>query len=186
VTSRSVFLSRWQPPIALALAVAASMSLTDPARSQTRTIPPSGQVLTIPYLGNVTRPDDLDYAAALCDVSGDGEQMHCRIHQVFLTPTTIDPTSCAITTSAYERTFWRQTRERWVSRSAPEGSCGRVETTTLEDGGGTRWTMTVHTAATLGQSDECRSAANETEVYDWRRMKRRLPCTSIQPGAIER
>lgn len=172
---------------AIALTLVALTTWMRAAVPQSQPVPARSRLLTIPYLGNVTRPADLDYAAALCELSVDGEQMVCRIHQVFLTPTSIDPTTCAITTSAYERTFRRETRARWVSRGSPEGACGSVETTTLEDGGGTRWTMTVHTASTLDAGRaECRSAANETEVYDWRRMKRKLPCTSIQPGAIER
>jgi hypothetical protein len=141
----------------------------------------------IPYLANVTRPTDLDFAAAECDVASSDEQMTCRFRQVFLTLSSLDPTSCVITTNGYEQTFRREASTRWVSRSAPVGSCGVVETTILEDGGSTRWTMTISKASALkGDRPECRAAAEEPAVYDWRAVKRKLPCSSIQPGAIER
>lgn len=140
--------------------------------------------LTIPYLANKTKPADLDFTAAQCDVVSNGEQMACKFRQVFLTTSSSDATTCVITTNGYELTFRRQTAARWVTESAPTGDCGVVETTTLEDGGGTHWTMTIRTAPTLkADQPECRGAL---EVYDWMGVKRRLPCTSIQPGAIER
>ena len=143
--------------------------------------------LTIPYLSNTTRPADLDFTAAQCDQVQNGEMMTCRFRQVFLTTSSVDPTSCVITTNGYERMFRRETSTRWVSHSVPSGDCGVVETTTLEDGGGTRWVMTIRTAATLRlDRPECLAASRELEAYDWRNMKRNLPCTSIQPGAIER
>ena len=62
-----------------------------------------------------------------------------------------------------------------------------METATLDDGGGTRWTLTMRTQVTRRADEpECRTAAQKPEVYDWRNVKRQLPCTSIQPGAIER
>jgi len=142
--------------------------------------------ITIPYLANSTRPSDLDYAAAQCDIAPDDRSMTCRFRQVFLTPTSIDPSSCAITSNGYEQLFHRESTTRWVSGLPPEGECGLVETTTLEDGGGTRWSMTVKTASTKNRDRaECR-AAERSETYDWRAVKRTLPCTSVQPGAIER
>ncbi len=145
------------------------------------------QRLTIPFLANATKPADLDFTAAECDLVSNGEQMVCRFRQVFLTVSGIDATTCVITTNGYERIFRRDTGARWVSESAPTGDCGVVETIALEDGGGTRWTMTVRTAGTLrADQQECRAASQEPEVYDWRGVKRKLPCTSIQPGAIER
>ena len=43
------------------------------------------QRLTIPYLANASRPDDLDFAAAQCEVSTDRQRMDCNFRQVFLT-----------------------------------------------------------------------------------------------------
>ena len=143
--------------------------------------------LTIPFLANKTKPADLDFAAAECDIVSNGQEMACTFRQVFLTTSSIDATTCVITTNGYERTFRRATPVRWVSASAPLGECGVVETTTLEDGGGTRWRMTIQaTATSRTDQPECRAASPEPEVYDWLGMKRSLPCTSIQPGAIER
>lgn len=145
-----------------------------------------GASFTIPYLANATKPADLDFTAAECDAASNGEQMACRFRQVFLTPSLIDATACVITTNGYERTFRRETPTHWVSAEAPVGVCGLMETTTLEDGGATRWTMTLRTAATRGEDlPECRVALPTPEVYDWRSTKRPLPCTSVQPGAIE-
>jgi hypothetical protein len=113
--------------------------------------------------------------------------MTCRFRQVFVTPSSLDAASCVITTHGYERTFGRETAALWVSESAPTGECGVVETTTLEDGGGTRWTMTIRAAATAGADQPaCGAVPEEFEIHEWRGVKRRLPCTSIQPGAIER
>jgi len=146
-----------------------------------------GKPLTIPYLANATKPADLDFTAAQCDTASNGEQMDCRFRQVFLTPSPIDATACVITTNGYERTFHRETPTRWTSAEAPVGVCGLVETTTLEDGGTTHWTMTLRTTTTRGADHpECGAALPAAEVYDWRNTKRPLPCASIQPGAIER
>ena len=103
------------------------------------------------------------------------------------TVSSIDATSCVMTTNGYAQTFRRQSPTRWEAAEAPAGECGIVETTTLEDGGGVHWTMTVRRVATrkTGQL-ECVAAAAESERYSWKDVKRTLPCTSIQPGAIER
>ncbi len=145
------------------------------------------QRLTIPYLANATKPTDLEFTAAECDLVSNGEQMACRFRQVFLTISAVDATSCVITTNGYDLTFRRETGARWISESAPAGDCGVVETTTLHDGGGTRWTMTIRTVATLrADMPECRAVSQEPEIHDWLSVKRKLPCTSVQPGAIER
>ncbi len=102
----------------------------------------------IPYLANATKPDDLDFAAAQCDIAPGGEQMACRFRQVFLTIASIDPTTCILTSNGYEQTFRRESATRWVSTAAPGGECGIVDTTTLDDAGGIRWTMTVRRVAT--------------------------------------
>jgi hypothetical protein len=145
------------------------------------------RLLTIPYLANATRPGDLDFAAARCDVTVDGARMDCRFRQVFLTISPIDPQSCLITTNGYEKAFRRESSRQWISVDEPVGECGVTETTVLEDGGGTRWTMTIRSGPTK-RADEprCRSEAQEPLVYSWRGLQRRLSCTSIQPGAIER
>ena len=143
--------------------------------------------VTIPYLANVTTPEALDYAAAQCDIAADDRSMTCRVRQLFITQSSIDATHCAITTNGYEQRFTRESPVRWVSAAPADGTCGIVETTTLEDGGGTRWTMTIASRATKNLEQEaCKAAAPPPEVYDWKTIRRRLPCQTIQPGAIER
>lgn len=171
--------------IALVAIVEGMPSAAGAAQGQAAEAP--RQQLTIPYLANKTKPADLDFTAAQCDIVSNGDQMDCRFRQVFLTTSSFDATTCVITTNGYERTFRRETGARWISKSAPIGDCGVVETTALEDGGGTHWTMTIRASATLRvDQPECRAASQEPEVYDWLSVKRKLPCTSIQPGAIER
>jgi hypothetical protein len=141
--------------------------------------------LTIPYLAS-TRPGDIEFAAAECDIATGGDRMTCRFRQVFVTVASIDTTACVITSNGYEQSFRRQTPTRWVSVGVPTGACGLVETTTLDDGGGTRWTMTVGTIATNNvDRAECR-VAEGPETYGWQNLKRPLPCSTIQPGSIER
>ena len=155
------------------------------ATSQTVTAEPKH--LTIPYLASGEAGDragDIEFAAAECDVREDDREMACRFRQIFITVASIDATACVITTNWYEANFRRDTPSRWVSAGAPTGDCGFVETTTLEDGGGTRWTMTVGKAPTKGADRACQS--DPPQVYSWRDIKRKLPCTTIQPGAIER
>ena len=149
--------------------------------------PGEPQRLVIPYLANATKPDDLDFAAAQCDIAPGGEQMACRFRQVFLTIASIDPTTCILTSNGYEQTFRRESATRWVSTAAPGGECGIVDTTTLDDAGGIRWTMTVTRVATRNANQSsCLAVSAGPESYSWQKVKRKLPCTSIQPGAIER
>lgn len=146
-----------------------------------------GTTLTIPYLANASTPDQLDFSAAICDVSADGTAMQCRFRQVFILPTSLDPTHCAITTNGYEESFALEAPGRWTTAGkAIEGDCGFVERTTLEDGGATRWTMTVSTKATKNvERADCR-AGETREVFDYKSLRRQVPCKTIQPGAIER
>ncbi len=171
----------------IALVAIVGSTLSSAGRPQRQPAEAGSARLTIPFLANATRPTDLDFAAAECDLVPKDGLMVCRFRQVFLTATSIDATSCAITTNGYQQTFRRVTETRWVSESNPTGDCGLVETTTLEDGGSTRWSMTNRTTATQNTDRaECRAAVPEPEVYDWRGVKRKLPCTWIQPGGIER
>jgi len=147
---------------------------------------PLPRTVTIPFLANQNNPTDLDFMAAQCDVTPSGQAMTCRFRQMFLTISAIDAKSCVVTTSGYEQTFRRASGTRWVAEETPEGVCGTVAAATLDDGGGTRWTLTLRTAATKTDQPQCRSVPEAVEVYDWTNVKRPLPCTSIQPGAIER
>jgi hypothetical protein len=172
--------------VALLLTAAGAICLSRAVAAQSKDATAS-QRITIPFLANATTPTELDYAAAECDLASNEQQMDCRFRQMFIVALPYEPTTCVVTTNGYERTFRRDTGMRWVSADAPVGECGVVDSTTLEDGGGTRWTMTIRSAATVGADrPECRVAPHAPQVYDWRGVKRALPCTSIQPGAIER
>ncbi len=145
--------------------------------------------LTIPYLANASKPSELDYAAAECDVAKDRLHMTCRFRQLFITPVSFDATTCAVTTNGFERIFTRASAiaSRWTSEDSPQGPCGIVDTHTLDDGGGTQWTLTIATRATKsGANNACQVDTIESVVYDWRTMKRALPCSNVQPGMIER
>lgn len=149
--------------------------------------PSAATRVTIPYLANDTTPEALDFAAAECDVAADGEGMDCRFRQVFVTTASIDASACVISSNGYDLSLRREAQARWVSRAAPAGDCGLVEVTTLQDGGTTRWTMTVQREATRNvERADCRAASARTDSYSWRNIRRTLPCTTIQPGAIER
>ena len=176
--------------LALGFALATAVGTHSTARAQSLVGAAIAEShLTIPYLAS-TKPGDIEFAAAECDIApaGDplGDEMTCRFRQVFVTVTSIDATACAITSNGYEQRFRRDTPTRWVSTGMPDTNCGLVETTTLDDGGGTRWTLTISTNATK-RSDraECQ-VATVPSVYSWQHVKRALPCTSIQPGSIER
>ncbi|MEQ1907785.1 MAG: hypothetical protein ABMA15_03135 [Vicinamibacterales bacterium] len=172
--------------VALGFALLVVTVASSPGRAQTPGAASAAAThLTIPYLAS-TKAGDIEFAAAECDVAQSGEQMTCRFRQVFVTIASIDTTACVITSNGYEQTFSRNTPTHWLSVSEPSGECGLVESTTLEDGGGTRWTMTIETKPTRGKDrDECR-AAERPAVYSWTDIKRTLPCTTIQPGSIER
>ena len=177
-------LRRTQVALGFALLVA-TVPLSS-GHAQTRGVTSAAEThLTIPYLAS-TKPGDIEFAAAECDVEKSGERMTCRFRQVFVTIASIDTTACVITSNGYEQTFRRNTSTHWISVSQPVGDCGIVESTTLDDGGGTRWTMKIETKPTKGgDRAECR-AAEPPAVYSWTDIKRTLPCTTIQPGSIER
>ncbi len=168
--------------------LAALSVLLGPAAGARAQPPPATTTLTIPYLANDSKPQDLDFAAAQCQRSANGREMTCHLRQVFVTPASHDPTACVITTNGYDLTFAGLSATRWVHRTAPDGACGFVETTTLEDGGTTRWTMTIARAATRDLARaECRAASTAPpEVYSWKNVQRPLQCRTLQPGAIER
>ena len=147
--------------------------------------PAAEKHITIPYLAS-TNPGDIEFAAAECDVLPNGSQMTCRFRQVFVSVASIDSTACVITTNGYEQTFHRDPPTRWISAEEPAGDCGIVETTTLDDGGGARWTMTMSKKATRGVRAECLATAEAPTVYSWSDIRRTLPCATIQPGSIER
>ncbi len=132
----------------------------------------------------MSRPDDLSFEAAECDVSADGASMRCEFEQVFLTTTTLAPDTCLVTTNHYDRTFARRGAEEWVSDGTPEGPCGTIDRATLTDEGGVRWTLELRKVPARPDDPACRPG--EPDVLSWRNIRRPLPCRFVQPGALRR
>jgi hypothetical protein len=141
----------------------------------------------IPSLANASKPSDLDYQGGECDIDPSGKTMECVFQQVFLTVALFDPQTCLVTTSRYERTFQAQTGARWVSTEGPEGECGVIDVATLENEGGTRWTMDVKKLVTKKDASPlCRASGETSETLSWRDVRRTLPCKFVQPGMLSR
>jgi hypothetical protein len=143
--------------------------------------------IIIPSLANASKPSDLDYQGGECDIDQSGKTMDCVFQQVFLTVAFFDSQTCLVTTSRYERTFQAQTGARWVSTEGPEGECGVVDVATLENEGGTRWTMDVKKLITRKDASPlCRASGETAESLSWRNVRRTLPCKFVQPGMLSR
>jgi hypothetical protein len=142
--------------------------------------------VVIPFLANATRPADLDFEGAECEINSDGQAMACQFQQVFLTVAESVPDTCLITTNRYERTFRRQAEARWVSNEGPTGDCGLLDVATLQDDGGVRWTMTIRKDATKRDAAACRQIEPSTETLGWQNLRRPLPCRFVQPGGLSR
>ena len=143
--------------------------------------------MTIPFLANATKPADLGFEGGECDVDKTGNTMECQFQQVMLTTSDFAPQTCLITTNRYERVFKRQTSTRWVSREGPAGPCGVVDTFTLQDDGGVKWTMAMQKMVTRKDaSPQCLGIDEQPETLSWQNIRRALPCTFIQPGGLGR
>jgi len=157
------------------------------AAAQNRAASPSPAHLTIPFLANATRPADLDFEGGECDVDAGGKRMTCQFQQVLITTSELAPDTCFVTTNHYDRIFERETPTKWVSRQPTDGPCAIVDLTTLQDGGGIKWTM--ETQQIVGGKDasaSCRAVDEKPERLSWQNARRRLPCTFIQPGGLSR
>jgi hypothetical protein len=142
--------------------------------------------VVIPFLANQTRPADLNFEGAECEINSDGQAMACQFQQVFLTVAESVPDTCLITTNRYERTFRRQADARWISSEGPTGDCGLLDVATLQDNGGVRWTMTIRKDATRREAAACRQIEASSETLGWQNLRRPLPCRFVQPGGLSR
>lgn len=147
---------------------------------------PAASHVTIPFLANATKPADLDFEGGECDVDRTGRTMTCEFQQVFLTASPLDADTCLVTTNRYERAFQKETDTRWVSREKPTGVCGVVDTVTLQDDGGVRWTMEMRKVITKPGSATCPAVNEPPEVLSWQNLRRPLSCRFLQPGALSR
>lgn len=166
--------------VALAAVVAA---LIQSAEAQSGTSPRSH--VTIPFLANASKPTDLEYEGADCDIDAGGSRMTCAFQQLFLTTSSLAPDTCLVTTNRYDRVFQRDSPNHWTSSEGPEGVCGLLDVATLTDGGGVRWTMELKKEVTRKEGAvACATMKVETEVFSWQNIRRSLPCKNVQPGAL--
>ncbi len=146
----------------------------------------TAQHRSVPFLVGAPQPGIIAYEGAECDADADGT-LRCAFQQVFLTTENAPPDTCMVTTNAYDVVLRRESPTRWVSRSAPQGLCGLVDTVVLEDGGGVRWTMTLDGTATRPDAaPQCGAVKDTHEVLTWQDVRRRLPCAFVQPGGLRR
>jgi hypothetical protein len=169
-------------PVAVALV---ALSCPDAANAQASGVTPSSHVV-IPFLASATRPDDLAFEGAECEVDGAGTTMDCEFQQVFLTTSDVAAGTCLITTNRYQLTFRRQSDARWVSAEEPAGECGLSNVVTLQDDGGVRWTMSIRRSAVSRDAPACRALEDSTETLTWQNLRRPLPCRFVQPGGLSR
>jgi len=141
--------------------------------------------VTIPFLANASKPVDLEFEGAECDIDASGSRMTCAFQQLFLTTSSVAPDTCLVTTNRYDRVFRRDSPNQWVSREGPEGACGLLDVATLTDDGGVKWTMELKKEVTRKEgSVACLTMKVQPEVFSWRNIRRPLPCRNIQPGAL--
>ena len=159
------------------------LTICTPAHAQTA---PSSHIV-IPFLANASKPSALAYEGAECELARSGTTLRCEFEQVFLTTSDVAPDTCLITTNRYGKTFSRGGDTRWVSSDAPAGVCGVVDTVTLQDGGGVRWTMETKRVVTRkNAAPSCAAAEEPPEILTWQSLRRPLPCKFVQPGGLSR
>lgn len=169
--------------IATALATVAAAILAQSLDAQT--LRPSQDHVIIPFLANASKPTDLEFEGAECDIEAGGSRMTCAFQQLFLTTSPIAPDTCLVTTNRYDRVFLRDSPNGWINREGPEGTCGLLDVATLTNEGGLKWTMELKKEVTRREgSAACLAMKPETEVFSWQNIRRPLPCRNVQPGAL--
>jgi hypothetical protein len=78
----------------------AAMGLWNASPTTAQLLTPSRSHVVIPFLANASKPADLDFEGAECEVAGD--RMTCTFQQVFLTASPVTPDTCLVTTNRYE------------------------------------------------------------------------------------
>ena len=141
-------------------------------------------------MANMSKPADLDFQGGTCDLKADGSTMTCAFQQVFITPVPEDRTACRIVTNHYVQTFHRQADRQWVSREGPEGPCGVMTVTTLEQDARSlsaywRVTMTLHRMTTAKDAGTRCANSDPDETLASTDARRPLPCVSISAGSLE-
>jgi hypothetical protein len=179
-------------PLALALGrtlIAATVALGAASfwiqKPLAQTPTPQPLHLTIPFLANATKPADLEFEGAECVVDASGHRMTCAFQQLFLTTSPVTPDTCFVTTNSYDRDFQRDSPNHWTSTEGPDGACGLLDVATLQDGGGVHWTLEIKKTVTKKEpSAACLTLDVRPETFSWQNVRRALPCTFVQPGAL--
>jgi hypothetical protein len=138
--------------------------------------------VTIPFLANASKPADLDFQAGNCRIQLFGSTMICEFHQVFLTTNGVSPDTCFVTTNSYDVVFKKDGPGHWTSTEGPQGPCGIVDVTSLQDGGTVKWTMETRKVVTKKDAPACRQVDEQSEIQSWQNVRRELPCRFVQPG----
>jgi len=95
----------------------AAIAATIWAQSPTAQIAgPTQNHVTIPFLANASKPSDLEFEGAECEIGAGGSRMTCAFQQLFLTTSPVAPDTCLVTTNRYEREFRRDSPVRWINR----------------------------------------------------------------------
>jgi hypothetical protein len=144
------------------------------------------QQTTHVLIQNLAKASELDFEGGECDRTND--TMVCKFLQVLLTQEKESDT-CGIVTNRYEATFKRQAERRWVSNEGPDGACGVIGITTLEqDPQATGlWTMNSRKVVTnKTANDSCKSIdAEQPDVLTWKNSTRPLSCRFIMPALVQ-
>src|SRR5262249_7404710 len=110
----------------------ATMAASIWAQSLTAQIPgPTQNHVTIPFLANASKPTELEFEGAECEIDAGGSHMTCAFQQLFVTTSPVAADTCLVTTNRYDREFRRDSPDRWTNREGPEGICGLIDVVTL-------------------------------------------------------
>jgi hypothetical protein len=148
--------------------------------------------ITVMPMANMSRPTDLDFQGGSCDITASGTAMTCAFQQVLITPAPEDPSTCRIVTNHFTQTFSKQGDRSWVNSEGPDGPCGTVTETTIEQDVRSlaafwRVTMNVRKRSTARSPDgsRCGAADEPPETLTSTDVKRALRCTSIVAASLE-
>jgi hypothetical protein len=138
-------------------------------------------------VGSLAKPGALEFEGGGCERTGD--TMECTFQQVLLTHKPPSDT-CEIVTNRYQLSFVKQDARRWVSNEGPNGPCGIVAITTIEEdpkGSGTIWTMNSRKVVMNRNADEsCKLVEGEPpDDLTGNDTKRPLPCKFIVPALLQ-
>ena len=141
--------------------------------------------VTIPFLANATKPTDLDFQGGECDLSLGGGTMTCRFQQLFCDDVRRRARYLPGHDESLRSAFSKKEPAGAgnASREGPQGVCGIVDVTTLQDDGGVRWTMEGERSVTRKDAAPmCRQIDERPEALSWQNIRRPLPCRLLSPA----